>query len=184
MRVILHCIHGSVSRAWWKKDPRPRVGGLLGGHVVIECGNDICHFDNKKMPTRLWYSDRPDNSFVVVEDVEYWKSRTQNDQITSYVIAVTDAEYQLLGDFIGRFKTGELPTPYNYAFFGYRCYAFAFDILSRVGIVNIKSKFLHILYGFIPPIARKVIGQELSETKKEYSIKYRKGENIRIWENF
>ncbi len=180
--ITIHCIHGSLWRKWWETDPRPRTGGLLGGHVVIECGDTICHFDNKNMPISIFYSSRPSNSFVICETVGHWRNRTKNDEITSYNISVTETEYEQMQKIIDQFKAGISPVPYNYSFFGYRCYAFVYDTISRVNVVSNTSKVVIGLYGFVPPLARIVLVQCLKKSHRKYKIVRQRGEATRIWE--
>lgn len=106
-----------------------------------------------------------------------WCGDTGRLKITSISIPVTESQVQ-------EFKTLEQhylkASPYDYAFFGMRCAAAAYDILSSTGICRKRSRAGMIAGNFYPKRLRLKLLKQARQ--QHWQVERQQGRPSRRWE--
>lgn len=177
----VHFLYGSKPKAKFRKHEKRWFGGMLGGHVGIKYNDTsflsffyegkVHIFQNKKRPNgRYALQSLHEFNYIMDDKVDSVKtliikipvSRNQRDKFDS-----------ICNRYIKE-------TPYDYAFFGYRCGSSTYDVLSEVGVVKKDKKTRIWKRVFYPKILRREL---LEESKRRNWIRERRdGSTRRIWE--
>lgn len=163
------------------KDSETRwFGGVHGGHVGIEVEkNQIFNF----IPNgdfHIFNHERQRNSkFVFHDSIEFWKifGVVKNVKKASIIIPITKTQKQDLEKIVYEYSN---KTPYDYAFFGMRCGAATYDLLSKIGILKKVSNNNLIFKVFYPKRLRKMLFK--LSLKKKWVVLKKNGSTQRIWE--
>ena len=136
----VHFMYGSKPSKKYKHEEPKYFGGILGGHVGIECdSNKVVNF--LKTEKFHWFAHNNEkHSMYAIHSVDNFYrilSREPDDTKKRIVYVPITAEQKQRFDSI---TTAYLKqTPYDYAFFGMRCSAAAYDILGQLGIMPAYS---------------------------------------------
>lgn len=156
-------------------------GGLKGGHVGVEIdSNKILNFSHKgsfhviesKRKFHSKFSLHNFNDFYSI-----FKTDAKEVKKAIVLIPITIAQKQIL-DSVSNVYLNK--TPYDYAFWGMRCAAATYDILSKINIVKPYHKEKLMKKIFYPQLLRKRI---LAESKKNnWTVITEQGSSKRKWE--
>ena len=124
-------MYGSKPKRAYKNTEPKFFGGIHGGHVFLETNNKIISFGTNNGKWHV-FPHKSKSAGMYREDKSLaWRGDSAKKKITTIVIPIT--EEQLL-----KFKEIEnkyfKQTPYDYAFFGMRCAAGAYDMLSNAEV--------------------------------------------------
>ena len=177
----VHFLYGSKPKAKFRKQEKRWFGGILGGHVGIRY-NDTSYlsffyegkvhiFQNKKKPNGK-YAFQPEHEFIHIMDPKL-------DSVKELIIKIPITRLQrqkfdsICGEYVKR-------TPYDYAFFGFRCGSSTYDVLSEVGVVKKDRKTRIWKRVFYPKILRRELLRE--SERRNWVRERRNGTTRRIWE--
>jgi len=177
----VHFLYGSKPRKAYRDTERKWFGGKLGGHVGIE------------------YEDGLILSFMRKGKIHLFPRK--KDKHSHYGKHTHDAFYGLFGSDPGNVKKAVLTipitqsqkkkcdsianvylkhTPYDYAFFGMRCAAAAYEILGQVNIVPCLRSGAVVRRIFYPRRLRTILFRQASQNG--WRIETGNGSIKRIWE--
>jgi hypothetical protein len=166
----------------YKDTERKWFGGVLGGHVGIEGDSGrILNFlrQGKKVH---WFAKKNNKHSIYKEhDVRsfYALFRSNPDSVKKAIIyiPVTRQQKQIFDSIAITYLQ---KTPYDYAFFGMRCGAAAYDILAQVGVLPRYSYGKTYKKIFYPKKLRKRLLKKAA--KNNWTIIRHDGSVKRKWE--
>lgn len=174
--IKVHFLYGSKPKKQFSNIEKKWFGGLHGGHVSIETGNEIIGFEPKGK-LHIFSSRRNKHSFFRREDLRAWAGDTATKKYVSIKIPITASQYQSIRQAHTEYLYS---SPYDYAFFGMRCAAATYEILSKAGVVKGRSNFRNVITHFYPKLLRKKMLK--LATKRGYLITSQPGRETRKWE--
>lgn len=173
----LHFVYGSKPKRAFKSVEKAYFGGIHGGHVYMEIGHDIFSFGPNKGQWHIFGHKRHVVGCYRLDSNLVWCGDTGRLKITSITIPVTEMQMQ-------QFKALEQQylkaSPYDYAFFGMRCAAAAYDILSSTGICRKRSRAGMIANNFYPKRLRLKLLKQAKQ--KHWQVERQEGRPSRHWE--
>lgn len=174
--INVYFLYGSKPAHHHKKDELKLFGGLHGGHVSIGIDTVVNGF-NYNNDFHIFPRKRNINAKFVSEGITSFKQDSISRKYTTFQITLADSQYYKLKTI---YKNYLAKTPYDYAFFGMRCAASTYEILSQLGILKIKSKCCNIFSNFYPKLLRR----KMFKLAKKYNYKITKqaGRASRKWE--
>ncbi|MBC7864122.1 MAG: hypothetical protein IAF38_14190 [Bacteroidia bacterium] len=135
--IKVHFLYGSKPKKKFKATESKWFGGILGGHVGIEKDSNVVfnfvpsgsfHVFAKKKERHSSFTTHSPNSFWTIMG-------SHHDSVKKLTVLVPiSARQGLLFDSLS--KAYREQTPYDYAFFGMRCGAAAYDVLARIGVMK------------------------------------------------
>lgn len=173
----VHFVYGSKPKKAFKHTEPKLFGGIHGGHVFVEVNNKIISFGTNNGQWHIFpHKSRCAGIFRVDKSLA-WHGDTARKKITTIIIPISEAQFN-------KFKEAEEiyfeKTPYDYAFFGMRCAAGAYDLLSKAEVCKCTSRFKIISKNFYPKRLRKKL---LKRAKKEHwQVIKQEGRTTRNWE--
>jgi hypothetical protein len=179
--IKVHFLYGSKPKKKYK-DVEPKwFGGILGGHVGIETdSNTVLNF----VPSGEFHvfakNKERHSAFAVHTPKSFWQifgSSTDSVKKTTIEIPITRLQKQKLDSVSKAYRS---QTPYDYAFFGMRCGAAAYDILSKLGILKKYSYRKTYRKIFYPRKLRKRLIKKAKKNK--WTIRMTEGTKKRKWE--
>jgi hypothetical protein len=176
--VTVHFLYGSKPAKGFKKTEARYFGGIHGGHVFLEFDSVIFSFMLLKDDrVHIFPHKKNKLSGYVIENYSQFASDTSGFKVTSITFNLTDSEYVNLKKIKQDYLSS---TPYDYAFFGMRCAAAAYDVLSHADIVKKRSEFFNVFVNFYPKLMRKRMLKYARKNKLNVIMK--KGRVGRKWE--
>jgi hypothetical protein len=174
-------LYGSKPKPEFRKKQKPWFGGMLGGHVGLRYNDTsflsffyegkVHIFQNKK---------RPNGKYAFQSDREFNKIMDENvDSVKTLVIKIpiTKKQRAKYDSICERFVQ---ETPYDYAFFGFRCGSSTYHVLSEIDVLEKESKSRIWRKVFYPKILRRRLIREARQ-KGWRQIRH-EGTRERIWE--
>lgn len=179
--INVHFLYGSKPKRAFKAAEKKWFGGKLGGHVGIETDdNRIIDF----IPSGEFHYFAKDedfhSKFVIHTQETFWQLFGSSDEdVKKMSIQIPiSAQQKTILDSISNLYLSE--TPYDYAFFGMRCGAAGYDILSKIGVTKKYSHRKTYLKIFYPKKLRKRL-RKMAE-KEGWKIETHEGSERRKWE--
>jgi hypothetical protein len=182
MIVKVHFLYGSKPAKKYKHEEKEWFGGKLGGHVGIETAphlifdfmpsGDFHLFAHRKARHSKFTRHTPDGFW------EIFGNHADSVKQMTISIPISAAQKTQLDSI---FKAYTHNTPYDYAFWGMRCGAAAYDLLANIGIVKTYSYRKTYRKIFYPRRLRKLL-VALAENKN-WTISRQPGTARRKWEN-
>lgn len=175
--VKVHFVYGSKPKTAFKNTEPKFFGGIHGGHVFLEHNHKIISFGTNNGKWHI-FPHKSKSAGMYREDKDLaWRGDSSMKKITTIVIPIS--QEQAL-----KFKEAEKKyfeqTPYDYAFFGMRCAAGAYDMLSKTEVCKHKSRFGIISKNFYPKRLRIKL---LKRAQKEnWQVLRQEGRSTRKWE--
>jgi hypothetical protein len=132
----VHFLYGSKPLKKYKSTEKKWFGGMLGGHVGIECdSNKIVSFTPKGKFHWFTKKENRHSTFAVHSDYQFYAlfgGSPDSKKKAIVYIPITSQQKQLFDSITTAYLK---QTPYDYAFFGMRCGAAAYDILGQLSIL-------------------------------------------------
>ena len=173
----LHFVYGSKPKRAYKSTEKKIFGGIHGGHVYTEAGNEIFSFG---LDNGQWHVIAKKKKIVgkyAIDKDLVWHGDTGKLKITTIKIPITQEQ---LDKFKATQKIYLQKAPYDYAFIGMRCAAGAYDMLSKTGISKPLSRSRMVTKYFYPKRLRK---RMLKRAEKEnWQVIRQQGRTTRKWE--
>ncbi len=178
----VHFLYGSKPLKKYRDTEKKWFGGVLGGHVGIEADSNkvlnfvsghTCHlFGTKKKKRRSGFVEFPVNSFYSIFGGE-------PDSMKKAVVYIPiTMEQKQRFDSIASLYVKQ--APYDYAVFGMRCGAAAYDILGQLNILPVYSHTRTYKKIFYPKKLRKRLFKKAN--KNHWTIVSEDGSGKRRWE--
>jgi hypothetical protein len=149
-------LYGSKPQNQFKDSEKKWFGGMLGGHVGIECGaNRYFSFEGRGKQHVFEKRKNKHSIYRRIDSVTFWNIMgTPGDSVKklSVILPVNQAQVRAF-DSITKSYLAE--TPYDYAVFGMRCGASTYEILAQLGILKPYSHFWTYMKIFYPRRLRK-----------------------------
>ncbi len=179
--IKVHFLYGSRPAKKYRGQEAEWFGGILGGHVGIEIdSNRILNF-NPKGKFHVFSKKKNRHSCYKIHDYESFYSilggNADSMKQLRVCIPINESQLRILDSIK---KVYIMETPYDYAFFGYRCGAAAYDILSKLGVVKrygFKRTYRKIFY---PKKLRKRLIKKAEINGWE--LERKNGTERRVWE--
>ena len=177
----VHFLYGSKPLKKYKDTERKWFGGVLGGHVGIE--GDSGKILNFLRRGKIHWFAKKDNRQSMYKEHDfcnfYALFRTDPDSVKKAIIyiPVTIQQKQQFDSIATAYLQ---KTPYDYAFFGMRCGAAAYDILGQLAILPKHSNSRTCKKIFYPKKLRKRLLKKA--TKNNWTIIRQDGSMKRKWE--
>ena len=177
----VHFLYGSKPLKKYKDTEQKWFGGILGGHVGIEGDSDKVvnflrngkfHWFAKHNNKHSTYAEHSGRDFCCI------LARNPDSVKKAIVFIPVTMRQKQLFDSISAAYVKE--TPYDYAFFGMRCGAAAYDILSAIGILPDYSYSKTYRKIFYPKKLRKRLFRKAAENN--WTIVRQTGSDRRKWE--
>lgn len=174
--VKVHFLYGSKPAKGFKTTETKWFGGIMGGHVTIEADSIVTGF----VPlgkNHIFPHKKNGHARFHKENLVNWSRDTAGLKYTSVAIPLTDSQYNWVKNILALYTTD---VPYDYAVFGMRCAAAAYDILSSAGLTKKKRRFFIVSSNFYPkPFRRKLLKKAAA---RGYFIYRHGGRASRKWE--
>ena len=179
--IKVHFLYGSKPLNKYRYVEKKWFGGILGGHVGIErdsdkivnfshCGKFHLFSTNKNCHSK--YTEHSVSNFYSI----FGSNPDSVKKIIVY-IPVSNKQKQRFDSIAASYLK---QTPYDYAFFGMRCSAAAYDILAQLNILPAYSHNKTYLKIFYPEKLRKRLLKKATENG--WKIIKEKGSCQRKWE--
>ncbi len=173
----IHFVYGSKPKREFRNIGERVPGGLLGGHIYIQSGENVYGFESIYHNRIHIFPHRRFNSIFKKEHLNDWKTATGDQKMASIEIPVEATAIRHLNNLLENFHR---QTPYDYAVFGMRCGSSTYQILSELGIFPVASKIVTMLRIPYPGILRKKM-LRIAETSN-YKVTTQAGNTRRTWE--
>ncbi|WP_343632281.1 hypothetical protein [Fluviicola sp.] len=174
--LVVEVIYGSKPI---EKSERHWFGGKLGGHIGLRIGNDsVMHFvPGGRVAATNINSDT--GKYLLSSSRQFYRTFYCDTTKTCRIfIPVTPAQKQQLLKDSGPFLKA---APYPYAFFGMRCAAACYHLLSLADVTKDRSRSSMTWKFFYPRKFRKFLFKEA--TKKGWKITSTPGSIKRKWDH-
>lgn len=175
--IRVHFLHGSKPKRKFRYEEDRWFGGKLGGHTGIEISKNVILNFTPKARFHLFAKRRIINSRYTTHDtVSFYRilgGDADSNKKTIITIPVT-AKQKFVLDSLTKAYLGKCP--YDYAFFGMRCGAAAYDVLANASILPKYSFGRTWRKTFYPRKLRRKL------ERKGYPVYKTKGTNRRKWE--
>lgn len=174
--LVVEIIYGSKPIT---KDERHWFGGKPGGHIGLQIGHDsIMHFipGGRVVATNL--NSDIGNYLISSRQSFYRTFHCDTTKTCRIFIPVTSAQKQKLLKDSAPFLD---EAPYEYAFFGMRCAAACYHLLSLADVTKDRSRTGMTWKFFYPRKLRKFLFKEAA--KKDWKILTTPGSNKRKWDH-
>ncbi len=179
--IRVHFLYGSKPRSAYRESEPKWFGGKLGGHVGVEIGRDsILNF----LPAGKFHvfgkkEDRHSRFAIHDHDGFYSMFGGEPDSMKRAVVTIpiTPQQRITLDSLAAAYLAS---TPYDYAFFGMRCGAATYDVLSQVDILKAYGRSALVRKIFYPKKLRKRLFR-LAE-QQHWHLECHTGSSRRKWE--
>lgn len=131
-QIQIHLIHGSTRKSFNSRKSN-RLFGLLGGHVLIQIGEELFSFSYKERINRIWPRKIKKNGLFKIEYYPEWIQEVHWEKRTTYVVKLNQYQYENLQQIINNYKSDN---PYDYALFGERCCSVHYRMLAGAEIIK------------------------------------------------
>ena len=179
--IKVHFLYGSKPSPKYKQSEQKWFGGILGGHVGIEgdsghilnfVSGGKCHLFSAKTNRTSNFKEHPVNGFYTI-----FGGEADSMKKTIVYIPVTTAQKQRFDSIAAVYKK---ETPYDYAVFGMRCAAAAYDILGQLNLVPHYTHSKTYKKIFYPKLLRKRLLKKAEENG--WTVVKETGSRRRVWE--
>ncbi len=161
----------------YKQTEAKQFGGIHGGHVYLEVNDTIISFGTNKGKWHIFpHKSKSAGKYRIDKDLT-WHGDTAAKKITTIIIPVSKEQLNKLTEAEKKYFE---QTPYDYAFFGMRCAAGAYDMLSKAEVCKHKSRFGIISKNFYPKRLRIKLLRRAQ--KEHWAVVKQEGRKSRKWE--
>jgi hypothetical protein len=176
----VHFLYGSTPKKQCKAAEKKWFGGILGGHIGLESGNDkILHFAPKGK-FHIFPKQKKHGTYYYNSAKQFYEilgGKLEENKKAIVYIPIT-ATQKILFDSIAKAYIAN--TPYDYAFTGYRCGSASYEAMVQLGILPSLGKPFTKFAIFYPKKTRKRILHLAA--KNNWRIETQNGSLCRKWE--
>lgn len=173
----VHIIHGSRPRYQYQETEPRLLGGMFGGHVVMQLDSHIYGFLFTHYRFHLFPSEKRSIGMFQDQPAGKWHQWVKDDRVTTITIPVSASQFRAMDS---TYKDYIKAAPYDYAFIGMRCAASCYKMLADAGILNPVTEKQSVWKAFYPRPVRKYLVR-LARTKG-WEIDITEGSPRRKWE--
>lgn len=171
--VNIHFLYGSKPAKGFKSVEAKRFGGLPGGHVNIQIGDQFLDFAPSGRCHLFPHRKKHGGGFSMGSGKWYGKGEKE----ATVQIPVSADQYRQLDSLARHYASRN---PYDYAVFGMRCAAATYDVLGETGLVKGWPRWKNVVRNFYPKLMRKRLFR-LAE-KRNWVVRKQEGRPSRKWE--
>lgn len=172
----VHFLYGSKPATHYRHEEARYFGGLHGGHVSLESNDSVFSFRHAS-PVHIFAHRKNRHSRIENIPASTWAADTAGKKYLTVFIPLTPEQCAAFHRIKQQYSA---QVPYDYAFFGMRCAASAYDVLSHSGIFKTRSRFGMVVTAFYPKLLRKKVMRLAAG--KHYPITLHDGSPRRKWE--
>lgn len=172
--IRVHFLYGSKPKKGFDGETK-HFGGLHGGHVAIEASGRTIGFN--PLFTYHIFPRKKKKQGAFSHDFGNLEKDTVGKKYAVFVVPVSAENEKKIDSLHSAYLK---KTPYDYAFFGFRCAAATWDILEEAGVVERKSRLWKVVVIFYPRRIRKRMFRYAE--KMDWEIIRNEGSKSRIWE--
>lgn len=178
----VHFLYGSRPANGFKHVERKWFGGKLGGHVGVEFyPNQIVHFvPSGKFKIFRNKSGNFHSRFLRSDIKTFYQifgAVKDSSKYAVYAIPITTAQRKSIDSVCRRYLDS---VPYDYAFFGMRCAAAAYDLMSITNVVQPLAVSKCYKKYFYPRKLRKALAKMAAQN--HWQVFLHTGTKRRIWD--
>ena len=174
-------LYGSKPRPEHKKEQKIWFGGMLGGHVGIRY-NDTCYlsffYEGRVHIFQHKNSKNGKYDFQSVDEFNHIMDKDVDSVKTLVIYIPISRDKRLKFDSICASYVKQ--TPYDYAFFGYRCGSSTYEILAQLDILKTYKPGKTWRKFFYPKLVRRKLIHQAKE--HNWRREKHKGTHKRLWE--
>lgn len=178
----VHFLYGSKPKKEYRDTESKWFGGIMGGHVGVENGNgQILNFLPKGKFHWLKSREEYHSTFSMHDYDGFYQilgGKTEEVKKAIVYVPITSQQYQAFDSLAREYLR---QTPYDYALFGMRCAAAAYDVLSQVGVFPVYPVRKTYKKVFYPKKLRKRL-LKLAH-RHNWKVYREPGDDKRIWEH-
>jgi len=176
--IKVYFLYGSKPAVGHRYHEDPYFGGKHGGHVSIGIDTLVVGFTDTN-GFHIFAHRNNLKGVYKVKGLKKFRKDSASYKYTTFEVPLTDTQYVKLKKIVYNYLY--VKTPYDYAFIGMRCAAAAYDLLSQIGLFEIRSKWGNVFSNFYPKKLRNKMFRLARE--KNYKISTQPGRLSRKWEN-
>lgn len=179
--IRVHFLYGSKPKRKYRQVENKWFGGVLGGHAGVEIEkNKILNFGPSAMFHVFSKRHIINSRYFIHDTTAFYRVHSNNSDSmkrTIITIPINSRQKKILDSLAAVYLE---TSPYDYAFFGMRCGAAAYDVLAQAGIVKKYSFGKTWRKIFYPRKLRRLL--ERQAAAKGYVVARRRGTMRRKWE--
>ncbi len=179
--IRVHFLHGSKPKRKFRYEEDRWFGGMLGGHAGIEIEKNVILNFGPRSGVHVFSKPRIINSRYFIHDtLSFYQVHSDKPNPVKKTIITIPISSQQKVKLDSLSKAYLENCPYDYAFFGMRCGAAAYDVLAEAGVVrkfSFRKTWRKIFY---PRRLRRRL--EHAASAKSYLIHKSPGSSRRRWE--
>ncbi|MES2761294.1 MAG: hypothetical protein V4677_03765 [Bacteroidota bacterium] len=173
----LHFVYGSKPAHAYKNVEKKQFGGIHGGHVYMEVNDKIISFGTNNGKWHIFpRKSKSAGKYRIDKDLT-WHGDTAAKKITTIIIPITEEQLVKFKEVENRYFE---KAPYDYAFFGMRCAAGAYDVLDKAKVCPHKTRWGIISKNFYPKRLRVKLLRRAQ--KEHWAVIKQEGRKSRKWE--
>lgn len=177
----VHFLYGSKPKRLYKHKESKWFGGKLGGHVGIEAdSNRIMNFLPQGKFHITNHKKEPHSSFAIHDRASFYSILGGNGGVAKKAVVYIPVKPEQKQKFDSITNAYLQKTPYDYALFGMRCGAAAYDILAQLDIMPSYSNTKTYMKIFYPKKLRKRLFKKARQ--QNWLILSEPGSQTRKWE--
>ncbi|MCU0435712.1 MAG: hypothetical protein MUC87_19785 [Bacteroidia bacterium] len=177
--LIVRIAHGSRPHPQHRDTEIHWLGGMYGGHVVIELDSLAYGFNYNTRRVHIFPRKKERKQAGVFErdNAPRLNKGWQGMKMTSVYVPLSDSEYVFMKN---RLESLHGDTPFDYAFFGMRCASTAYMLLSEIAVFEKAGKIKSMRKAFHPKALRKRLLK--AAAAQNLKVEVQPGNTERIWE--
>jgi hypothetical protein len=173
----IHIIHGSRPKYKYKESEYHMLGGMSGGHVVMQLDSHVYGFLFTHYRFHLFPSEKRSIGMFEDQSASEWRESAAEDRVTTITIPVSKRQFFFMDSVYRQYTKA---APYDYAFIGMRCAASCYKMLADAGILPQVTEKQSVWEAFYPrPLRKKLV--QLAH-KNAWKIDITAGSERRKWE--
>lgn len=177
--LIVRIAHGSRPHPQHRDTQKHWLGGMYGGHVVIQLDSFAYGFNFRSKRVHIFPRMKESRQAGVFEKdfaplvVQGWAQM----KTTTVYVPLSDSEYVAMKS---RLEALHADVPFDYAFLGMRCASTAYMLLSETGVFEPAGKLKSMRRAFHPRALRRKLIRAAAAQKLRVEVQ--PGNPHRIWE--
>jgi hypothetical protein len=173
----VHIIHGSRAKYKYQQTEYKMLGGMYGGHVVMQLDSHVYGFLFTHYRLHVFPSKKHSIGMFEDDAAAGWHASVTEDKVTTISIPITQRQFEYMDS---AYKSYLKDCPYDYSFFGMRCAASCLKMLCDAGVLEPITQGQSVRKAFYPRPLRKDL-VDLAKLKG-WQVTITEGSPRRKWE--